>query len=145
VTSTVADPSRSWSVGKEVIVETQDEIEAAIRERIARFQREYMGMEPRDVRAHLINDLVMVRVQGALTVAERDLVKSLPAASGRDMLKRLRTQLLETMRPMMEAVVQGVTGVNVLSLHHDVSTVTGEEVIVFTLSAPVGARGTSTW
>jgi uncharacterized protein YbcI len=39
---------------------------------------------------------------------------------------------------MMEAMVQEVTGASVLSLHHDISTVTGEEVVVFTLAdAPV--------
>ena len=31
-------------------------------------------------------------------------------------------------------MVQEVTGINVLSLHHDISTLTGEEVILFTLT-----------
>ena len=30
-------------------------------------------------------------------------------------------------------MVQEITGVKVLSLHHDISTVTGEEVVLFTL------------
>jgi uncharacterized protein YbcI len=30
--------------------------------------------------------------------------------------------------------LEGVTGVKVVSLHHDISTITGEEVIVFTLA-----------
>jgi uncharacterized protein YbcI len=34
----------------------------------------------------------------------------------------------------MEAMVQDFTGVKVLSLHHDISTVTGEEIVLFTLS-----------
>ena len=34
----------------------------------------------------------------------------------------------------MEAMVQEVTGVKVLSLHHDISTVTGEEIVLFTLA-----------
>ena len=37
-------------------------------------------------------------------------------------------------------MVQEVTGVKVLSLHHDISTVTGEEVIVFTLAESPGFR-----
>ena len=38
----------------------------------------------------------------------------------------------------MEALVQEATGVKVLSLHHDISTATGEEVVVFALAqAPV--------
>ncbi|MGD0044454.1 MAG: Na-translocating system protein MpsC family protein [Isosphaeraceae bacterium] len=41
--------------------------------------------------------------------------------------------MLETARPLMEAMVQEITGIKVLSLHHDISTVTGEEVVLFTL------------
>ena len=42
----------------------------------------------------------------------------------------------------MEAMVLEVTGVKVLSLHHDISTVTGEEVVLFTLAGPPQARDT---
>ena len=76
----------------------------------------------------------MVRLQGVLTAAEQHLVKSLPAEKGRDLLKQVRTHLIETARPVLEAMAHEVTGVRVLSLHHDISTVTGEEVILFTLA-----------
>jgi uncharacterized protein YbcI len=69
-----------------------------------------------------------------LTAAEQQLVKSTSVEKGRDLLKQVRTQLMETARPVMEAMVQEVTGVKVLSLHHDISTVTGEEVVLFTLA-----------
>ena len=83
----------------------------------------------------------MVRLQGVLTAAEQHLVKLLPAEKGRDLLKQVRTHLIETARPIMEAMVQEITGVKVLSLHHDISTVTGEEVVLFTLAAsPASAR-----
>ena len=115
-------------------MKTQGEIEAAICEGISRFEQEYMGRGPKDIHAHLIGDLLVVRLQGVLTAAEQQLVKSLPAEKGRDLLKQVRTQLIETARPVMEAMVQEVTGVKVLSLHHDISTVTGEEVVLFTLA-----------
>jgi len=82
----------------------------------------------------------VVRLQGVLTAAEQQLVKTLPAEKGRDLLKQVRTHLIETARPVMEAMIQGVTGVNVLSLHHDISTVTGEEVVLFTLARLPGIR-----
>jgi uncharacterized protein YbcI len=113
---------------------TQGEIEAAICEGVSRFEQEYMGRGPKDIHAHLVNDLLLVRLQGVLTAAEQQLVKTLPAEKGRDLLKQVRTHLIETARPVMEAMVQEITGVGVLSLHHDISTVTGEEVVVFTLS-----------
>ncbi len=112
---------------------TQGEIKAGICELVARFEQEYMGRGPKDIRAHLIGDLLVVRLQGVLTAAEQQLVKTLPAEKGRDLLKQVRTHLIETARPVMEALVEKATGVKVLSLHHDISTATGEEVVLFTL------------
>ena len=114
-------------------MKTQGEIEAAICEGITRFEQEYMGRGPKDIRAHLIGDLLVVPLQGVLTAAEQQLVKSLPAEKGRDLLKQVRSHLIETARPLLEAMVQEVTGVQPVSLHHDISTVTGEEVMIFTL------------
>ena len=116
-------------------MKTQGEIEAALCEGISRFMQEYMGRGPKDIYAHLIGDLLLVRLQGVLTAAEQHLVQTLPAEKGRDLLKQVRTQLAETARPVMEAMVQEATGVKVLSLHHDISTVTGEEVLLFTLAS----------
>ena len=116
-------------------MKTQGEIEAAICDGISRFEQEYMGRGPKDIRAHLFGDLLVVRLHGVLTAAEQHLVKTLQPEKGRDLLKRVRTQLLETARPVLEALVQEVTGIKVLSLHHDISTATGEEVVLFTLTA----------
>jgi uncharacterized protein YbcI len=115
-------------------MKTQGEIEAAICEGITRFEQEYMGRGPQDIHAHLLGDLLVVRLQGVLTAAEQQLVKSLPADKGRDLLKQVRTQLIETARQVLETMVQDVTGVKVLSLHHDISTTTAEEVVLFTLA-----------
>src|SRR5213083_720188 len=109
-------------------MKTQGEIEAAVCTGISQFEQEYMGRGPKDIHAHLIGDLLVVRLQGVLTAAEKQLVRSLPAEKGRDLLKQVRSHLIETARPVMEAMVQQVTGVAVLSLHHDISTVTGEEI-----------------
>ena len=119
---------------------TQGEIESAICEGISHFEQDYMGRGPKDIRAHLLGDLVVVRLKGVLTAAEQHLVKSLPVEKGRDLLKEVRTHLIETARPVMEAMVQEVTGVKVLTLHHDISTVTGEEVVLFTLERVPGFR-----
>ena len=115
-------------------MKTQGEIEAAICEGLTRFEQEYMGRGPKDIHAHLLGDLLLVRLRGVLTAAEQQLVKTLPAEKGRDLLKQVRTQLVETARPVLEAMVQEATGVKALSLHHDISTVTGEEVVIFTLA-----------
>jgi len=118
----------------EVGMKTQGEMEAAICEGISRFEQDYMGRGPKEIHAHLLGDLLVVRLQGVLTAAEQQLVKSLSAEKGRDLLKEVRTHLIETARPVMEAMIQEVTGAKVVSLHHDISTATGEEVALFTLA-----------
>ena len=115
-------------------MKTSGEIEAAICQgNEPHFAQECMGRGPKDIHAHLIDDLLVVRLHGVLTSAEQHLVKTLQAEKGRDLLKQVRIQLMETSRPILEAMVQEITGVRVLSLHHDLSTVTGEEVVLFTL------------
>ena len=117
-------------------MKSQGEIEAAVSQGISRFEQEYMGRGPKDIQTHLIGDLLVVRLYGVLTAAEQQLVKTLHPEKGRDLLKQVRTQLIELARPLMEAMVQEATGVHVISLHHDISTSTGEEVVVFTLAHP---------
>src|SRR5438093_12304440 len=98
-------------------MKTQGEIEAGICEGISRFEQEYMGRGPKYIHAHLLGDLLVVRLQGVLTAAEKQLVKSLPAEKGRDLLKQVRAHLIETARPLMEAMVREATGVKPVSLH----------------------------
>jgi uncharacterized protein YbcI len=115
---------------------TRSEIEAAVCEGITRFEQEFMGRGPKAVHAHLVGDFLVVRLRGVLTAAEQQLAKSLPGEKGRDLLKQVRTHLIETARPLLEGLVEKVAGVKPRSMHHDVSTVTGEEVVCFTLTNP---------
>src|SRR5271166_1108549 len=121
-------------------MKTLGEIEAAICEGISRFEQDYMGRGPKDIHAHLLGDLLVVRLKGVLTAAEQHLVEASSPEKGRDLLKQVRTHLIETARPLMEAMIQEVTGIKVVSLHHDISTVTGEEVVLFTLAKPPSLR-----
>lgn len=92
-----------------------------------------MGRGPKDIRAHVIGDLLVVRLQGVLTAAEQHLVTTLPAEKGRDLLKQVRTQLIEIARPALEKLISEITGSRPVSMHHDISTITGEEVVIFSL------------
>ncbi|GMU35426.1 MAG: hypothetical protein AMXMBFR20_32980 [Planctomycetia bacterium] len=121
-------------------MKTSGEIEAAICDAINRFEQEYMGRGPKEIHAYLIGDLLVVRLKGVLTAAEQQLVKTLAVDKGRDLLKQVRVHLIETARSVMEAMVEQITGVKVQSLHHDISTVTGEELVVFTLVRPPDFR-----
>jgi uncharacterized protein YbcI len=114
-------------------MKTRGEMEAAVCGGMSRFQQEFMGRGPKDIHAHLIGDLVLVRLHGVLTNAEQHLVQTLPFEKGRDLLKQVRTQLIEQARPILVEMIHKATGANVISLHHDTSTATGEEIVVFTL------------
>jgi len=115
-------------------IKTQGEIEAAVCDGMSRFEHDFMGRGPKDIRAHLIGDLLVVRLQGVLTAAEQHLVTTLPPEKGRDLLKQVRTQLIENSRPALETLISDITGSRPVSMHHDISTITGEEVVVFSLA-----------
>lgn len=121
---------------------TQGEIEAAVCQGMSQFEQEYMGRGPKDIRVHLIGDLLVVRMQGVLTSAEQLLVMTLTPEKGRDLLKQVRTQLLEIARPALDVLIQDITGIKPRSMHHDISTLTGEEVVIFTLSETPNFRET---
>lgn len=123
-------------------MKTLGQIEAAICEAVTRFEQEYMGRGPKSINAHLLEDLLVVRLRGVLTAAEQHLVLTLPSEKGRDLLKQVRTQLIETARPHLEQLVCEITDTKVVSLHHDISVVTGEELVVFTLDKAPACRDT---
>jgi CheY-like chemotaxis protein len=112
---------------------TRAESEAAICDGIICFQDEYLGKRAKRIHIHLIKDLLIFRIIDVLALAERQLGKSSTPEKGRDLIKQTRKHLLELARPMLESLIHEVVGVKVSSMHHDVSTVTGEEMIVFSL------------
>lgn len=124
------------------MLKSRGEIAAAICEVIRRFEQDYMGRGPADIHGYVLDNIVFVRLFGVLTAAEQQLAKAHPPEKGRDLLKQVRTHLVETARPQLEVLVGGITGVEVVSLHHDISTMTGEEVLLFTLAAPPAMRET---
>ncbi len=115
---------------------TRGQIEAEISEGIIRFEKEYMGRGPEDTKAYIIDDMVLVRLRGVLTPAEKSLAKIDPKTQGRSLIKQVRIELLEKARGMLEVLIQDITGRKVRSLHTDISTATGERVIIFTLDGP---------
>ena len=123
-----------------VSMKTQGEVEALVCEGVARFMQEFMGRGPKEIRTHLIGNLILVRLQGILTPAETSLAAVQPPEKGRDMLKSVRTYLLETSRGRIDAVISAATDLSCVSMHHDISTVTGEEIFVFTLSGEMALR-----
>jgi uncharacterized protein YbcI len=112
---------------------SKGQVEAEISEAVTRFEKEYMGRGPLETKTYLIDDMVIVRLKGVLTRAEYRLVKSERNAKARELIKQVRIELIENGRPILESLVKGITRRKVRSLHTDISTVTGERLIIFTL------------
>ena len=132
-TQTTDDDSERPRRSQKPPLKTRGELESAICVGMIRFSQEYLGRGPRDVRAFLLEDMLVVRMQDALTPAERHLADTQPPDRGRDLLKQVRTQMIESARKQIDSMIQLITGVTVKSLHHDVSTRTGEKIVIFTL------------
>lgn len=115
-------------------MKTRGELETEVSNAVIRFKRDYMGRGPQEVRTFLVEDIAIVRLRGVLTPAEQRLAQVEDPHRGRDLIKQLRVELIEHGRELLEDAVQKILGVHVLSLHTDISTRTGESVIMFTLS-----------
>lgn len=107
--------------------------EAIISEAMIKFEKEYMGRGPVETKTYLIDDMVIVRLKGVLTQAEHQLAMHQDNVSGRELIKQIRVKLLESGRPLMEKEIERILNCKVKSLHTDISTVTGERVIIFIL------------
>jgi len=121
-------------------MKTKGQIEAEISEAVIKFEREYMGRGPEETRAWILGDMILVRLRGVLTPAEKQLAEAADFAEGGRLVKQVRMQLVEKARTLLEAIVRDITGRSVVSLHTDISTRTGERVIVWTLDASVACR-----
>ena len=108
----------------------KSDIEVKLREFIIRFEKEYMGRGPEDTKVYIIDDLILIRLKGVLTIAETQLSKT---KEGQALVKKTRLSLLETLKKTLDSEVRKITGIDVVSLHTDISTSTGERIIVFTL------------
>lgn len=115
---------------------TKGQIEAEISKAVVAFERAYMGRGPTDIKTYLVRDMVLVRLKGILTPAEQQLVK----AEGVELIKQVRAKLLEKGQSLLKEKVEKITGLVVTSMHSDLSTATGERVIIFVLSQDIEAK-----
>ena len=116
---------------------SKGQIEANISEALIKFEKEYMGRGPEETKTYIIDDIIVIRLKRVLTPAEQQLAGTSDETTGRTLIKRVRTELLEKARPLLEQIIIDLTGKRVKSLHTDISTITGERVIILTLESPV--------
>jgi uncharacterized protein YbcI len=116
---------------------TQGQVEAAVTEAFTRFERDHLGRGPKHARSFVIGDLLLVRLTGVLSPAEKQLSLE---PGGVELLKQMRSRLIEGSSAAIEQIVAETTGAQVTTMHTDISSRTGERVFVFGLSEDLEAR-----
>jgi uncharacterized protein YbcI len=108
----------------------QSKAEAAVSDEVMAFQYGFVGRGPERIRTRMVEDLVIVRSFGVLTPAEKQLTDT---QEGRGPIKAVRQQVLKAGRPVLESIVKKHSGAEVVSVHSDISTKSGEWMDVFVL------------
>lgn len=108
---------------------TKGQLEAKISEAISKFEIEYMGRGPKTIRTYIINDLIIIRLSGFLSPSEQKLTDN---PQGVELFKKVRTSLFEGGRGYLETLINEIIDVAIVSTHSDVSTKTGEKIIIIT-------------
>lgn len=110
---------------------SKGQLEADLSAAITQFEREYLGRGPKESRTFIIQDMILIRLKGVLTPAEEKLAQE---KDGAQLIKQVRMRLIESARPLLESLVLEKTGTEVITLHTDISSRTGERVFVFGLN-----------
>ncbi len=106
---------------------TRGELEAEFTKAMIKLEKDHFGRGPLEARTFFINDMILVRLKGILTPAE---VKLANNWDGQTLVKETRRQLFEVSRPLIEEIVREVVACQLISLHTDMSTKSGERVVV---------------
>lgn len=105
-------------------------IEAEISKAITQWEKDYLGRGSIVVKADILRDMIVVTLQGVLTPAEYSVCET---KEGRLSIKRIRSDLVESGIEGLNEIILKITGEEVKSFHTDISTRTGERVMVFKL------------
>ncbi len=109
---------------------TKGQAEAKISEAVSKFEIEFMGRGPKQIKTLIIQDMILIRLKGFLSQSEQKLAENI---QGVELLKKVRTTLFEISRGFLETLIKEVIDVEIVSTHSDVSTKTGEKIIVVTV------------
>ncbi|QKS70704.1 DUF2294 domain-containing protein [Paenalkalicoccus suaedae] len=116
---------------------SKGQLEMQFSARVTQWEKEYLGRGSLSCKCDLLRDMAIVTLNGVLTPAEYHLAKEV---SGREQLKKFRNDLVESGRPQLEAMVEETFKRKLTSLHTDISTKTGERLLVFKFDAPWNAE-----
>ncbi|PSQ75719.1 MAG: hypothetical protein BRD44_04785 [Bacteroidetes bacterium QS_7_67_15] len=116
---------------------TKGQVEAAVTEAITQYERDYLGRGPKEAKTFIVENLVVIRLQGILSPAERQLSQE---DDGVELIKQMRTRIIESSSDDLHTLVTKETGAEVESMHADISARTGERLFVFSLADDLEAQ-----
>lgn len=116
---------------------TKGQTEAKISEAVSKFEIEYMGRGPKQIKTIIIQDIIVIRLIGFLSQSEKMLAAN---PSGVELFKKVRMMLFENAKTYLEELVKQIINIEIISMHSDVSTRTGEKIIVITSSENIESR-----
>ena len=116
---------------------TKGQMEAKISEAFSRFEIEYMGRGPRQIKTYILQDMIIVRMIGFLSPSEKKLAET---PQGVEQIKKLRAMLFEGVSAEVEAMILPIVNMDIASIHSDVSTKSGEKIVLITLGKNLEER-----
>ncbi len=114
-----------------MLKKTKGQVEADLSAAITQFERDHLGRGPKEARTFIVQDMILIRLKGVLTPAEEKLASE---KDGAQLIKQVRMRLIESSRLLLERIVVEKTGAEILSLHTDISSRSGERVFVLSLN-----------
>lgn len=110
---------------------SRGEMENQLSRALTQWEKEYLGRGSVLVKSDILRNMVIVLLKGILTPAEQALAKT---RDGQQSVKKIRADLVESGREQLGEIIQQITGETVISFFTDISTKTGERIMVFILS-----------
>jgi uncharacterized protein YbcI len=108
---------------------TKGQIEAKISQAVSKFEIEFMGRGPKEINTIIIQDLLIIKLNGFLSKSEKNLSETV---QGVKLIKDSRTALFENAKDCFQDAIKQIIDINVISMHSDVSTRTGQKIIILT-------------
>lgn len=112
-------------------------MESEISRALTQWEKEYLGRGSLTVKSDILRDMIIVTLRGILTPAEYSLCQD---KEGMLSIKTTRTSLVESGIDSLKEIIFTITGLEVVSFHTDISTRTGERVMVFRLSSDLSSK-----
>lgn len=105
-------------------------IESEISKSLTQWEKDFLGRGSVSVKTDILRDMIIVTLRGILSPAEYTLCKT---KEGLLSVKRNRSALIESGIEDLKEIILNLTGVEVKSFYSDISTHTGERIMVFKL------------